>query len=271
MCTRWCAGGAGICRARSPHFGVEMHERTVGKLLGRLNFSRVSVRPRHPEQDIAAQEAHEKLRRAGRRGPSRACSGGPVELWSQDEHVGQQGSLTYVWADKGSRPACAARSTLRLGLSVRRLLSGARHRRRAGAPCVNIKAMNLRLAESAPRSPRRARRPHPRGAGWYRPGGKRHAGEHQPAALAGLLTRTEPGRVSGRICSRTISPIGSSTPTPPSSTLLATPGRPSLQDPPRSPRSPHATGQKRSTHRRSVLIVVTQRNRMRFMGPDLLG
>jgi len=41
-------------------FGVEMHERTVGKLLTRLNFSRVSVRPRHPEQDMAAQEAHKK-------------------------------------------------------------------------------------------------------------------------------------------------------------------------------------------------------------------
>jgi transposase len=41
-------------------FGVQMHERTVGKLLARLNFSRVSVRPRHPEQDVAAQEAHKK-------------------------------------------------------------------------------------------------------------------------------------------------------------------------------------------------------------------
>jgi transposase len=28
-------------------FGVEMHERTVGKLLARLNFSKVSVRPPH--------------------------------------------------------------------------------------------------------------------------------------------------------------------------------------------------------------------------------
>lgn len=41
-------------------FGVEMHERTVGKLLARLKFSRVSVRPRHPAQDVAAQEAHKK-------------------------------------------------------------------------------------------------------------------------------------------------------------------------------------------------------------------
>ena len=41
-------------------FKVDMHERTVGKLLARLNFSRVSVRPRHPRQDPAAQEAHKK-------------------------------------------------------------------------------------------------------------------------------------------------------------------------------------------------------------------
>lgn len=41
-------------------FDVRMHERTVGKLLARLNFSRVSVRPRHPRQDIEAQQAHKK-------------------------------------------------------------------------------------------------------------------------------------------------------------------------------------------------------------------
>ena len=41
-------------------FGVRLHERTIGKLLSRLNFSRVSVRPRHPAQNPAAQEAHKK-------------------------------------------------------------------------------------------------------------------------------------------------------------------------------------------------------------------
>jgi len=41
-------------------FGVQVHERTVGKLLVRLNFAHVSVRPRHPEQDVGAQEAHKK-------------------------------------------------------------------------------------------------------------------------------------------------------------------------------------------------------------------
>ena len=41
-------------------FDVQVHERTVGKLMARLRFSRVSVRPRHPKQDAAAQEAHKK-------------------------------------------------------------------------------------------------------------------------------------------------------------------------------------------------------------------
>lgn len=41
-------------------FGVQLHERTVGKLMARLNFARVSVRPRHPAQDADAQAAHKK-------------------------------------------------------------------------------------------------------------------------------------------------------------------------------------------------------------------
>ena len=33
------------------------------------------------------------------------AAGTPIEIWHQDEaRVGQQGTLSYVWADKGSRP-----------------------------------------------------------------------------------------------------------------------------------------------------------------------
>jgi transposase len=38
-------------------FGVRLHERSVGKVLRRLGFSRLSVRPRHPKADEAAQAA----------------------------------------------------------------------------------------------------------------------------------------------------------------------------------------------------------------------
>jgi transposase len=36
-------------------FGVVLHERSVGKLLHRLRFSHISVRPQHPKADVAAQ------------------------------------------------------------------------------------------------------------------------------------------------------------------------------------------------------------------------
>ena len=41
-------------------FGVTYHERSVGKLLARLSFRRLSVRPFHPEQDSTCQETHKK-------------------------------------------------------------------------------------------------------------------------------------------------------------------------------------------------------------------
>jgi transposase len=41
-------------------FGVELSERHVGRLLKQLKFTRLSVRPRHPQADEAAQEAFKK-------------------------------------------------------------------------------------------------------------------------------------------------------------------------------------------------------------------
>jgi transposase len=53
-------------RVISERFGVKLHERTVGKLLHRLGFARLSVRPKHPKSDPTAQaEWGKKLRHAG--------------------------------------------------------------------------------------------------------------------------------------------------------------------------------------------------------------
>ena len=41
-------------------FGVELHERTVGKYLAALGYRRLSVRPRHPKTDLEAQETFKK-------------------------------------------------------------------------------------------------------------------------------------------------------------------------------------------------------------------
>lgn len=41
-------------------FGVALHERSVGKVLAKLGYRRLSVRPRHPHADEAAQQAFKK-------------------------------------------------------------------------------------------------------------------------------------------------------------------------------------------------------------------
>ncbi len=41
-------------------FEVELHERTVGKLLCKLRMTRLQPRPFHPKSDLAAQETYKK-------------------------------------------------------------------------------------------------------------------------------------------------------------------------------------------------------------------
>lgn len=100
--------------------------------------------------------------------------GKPVELWWQDEaRVGQQGSLTYVWAPCGSRPraprdqrydwayifgaVCPAR-----GIGAALVL-----------PHVNAAAMNLHLAEiSSQVAPGAHAVIILDGAGWHQAGAK---------------------------------------------------------------------------------------------------
>ncbi len=55
-------------------FGVRLHEHSVGKLLRRLGFARLSVRPKHPSSAPEAQATYKKLRPAGAGGPAGAGS-----------------------------------------------------------------------------------------------------------------------------------------------------------------------------------------------------
>jgi transposase len=46
-------------------FAVALHESTIGKMLRRLDFTRLQPRPYHPKKDAAAQEAFKKPRPPG--------------------------------------------------------------------------------------------------------------------------------------------------------------------------------------------------------------
>src|SRR5689334_3626132 len=56
-------------------YGVALHERSVGKVLRRLGFARISVRPKHPKSDEAAQAASKKASPSWSR---RRCPSTPV-------------------------------------------------------------------------------------------------------------------------------------------------------------------------------------------------
>jgi transposase len=49
-----------LARKIEKEFGVQLAERSIGSLLRRLGFRRLSVRPHHPRKDLAAQEAFKK-------------------------------------------------------------------------------------------------------------------------------------------------------------------------------------------------------------------
>ena len=105
--------------------------------------------------------------------PERA-RGKPVELWWQDEaRVGQQGSLTYIWADKGSRP----RAPRDQRYDWAYLFGAVCPARGIGAalvlPFVNAEAMNLHLAEiSTQVAPGAHAVITLDGAGWHQAGGR---------------------------------------------------------------------------------------------------
>lgn len=74
-----------LSRVIQTRFGVQLAERSVGALLRRLGFRRLSARPRHPGQNAAAQEAHKKTLpiwsprpSPSRRAASRSNSGGKM-------------------------------------------------------------------------------------------------------------------------------------------------------------------------------------------------
>lgn len=87
-------------------FGLRFHERTISKLLHQLAFKKLSVRPQHPQSDPQAQEAFkENFPDLVRQALPEPAGSKPLEIWFQDEaRVGQQGTLTRIWAKRGSRP-----------------------------------------------------------------------------------------------------------------------------------------------------------------------
>ena len=101
-----------------------------------------------------------------------AAQGKPIELWWQDEaRVGQQGSLTRIWAERGSRPTAPRDQRYEWTY----LFGAVCPARGVGAglvlPYANVEAMNLHLQEISRRVTRGAFAVLTLdGAGWHQQG-----------------------------------------------------------------------------------------------------
>jgi hypothetical protein len=93
-----------LTRTVKTWFNVTLAERSVGVMLRRLGFRRLSVRPGHPQQDPAAQDTQKNFADLVKAAIPEHAREQPIELWWRDEaRVGQQGTLTRLWAERGSR------------------------------------------------------------------------------------------------------------------------------------------------------------------------
>ena len=156
-------------------FTVTVHERTIGKWLRKLKFTRLQPRPFHPRKNAEAQENF-KQSFAGllKYYLLSSVADRPIEIWVQDEaRVGQKGTHAYVWAPIGSRPPM-----VRDNRHDSAYLYGAICPSRAvGAaiimPAANAEGMNEHLKEiSTQVTPGAHAALICDGAGWHQTGGK---------------------------------------------------------------------------------------------------
>ncbi|MGH9807239.1 MAG: IS630 family transposase [Terriglobia bacterium] len=130
-------------------FGVALHERSVGKLLAKLGYRRLSVRPRHPQTDEEAQQAFKKNFAAtvAAKLPDHAKDK-PIEIWFQDEaRIGQQGTLTRVWAKRGTRPRAPRDQRYEWAYIFGAVCPQRRATAALVVPTANTEVMSLHLAE----------------------------------------------------------------------------------------------------------------------------
>ena len=97
--------GADICQILEREFGARYTLGGVYKLLHRLDYNDLMPRPQHPDTHPEVQEFFKEIVVEQIDAIAAAHPGQPIQVWHQDEaRFGQQGTLTRVWARRGSRP-----------------------------------------------------------------------------------------------------------------------------------------------------------------------
>ena len=97
--------GADIRRLVAQEFAVVLSLRSVYNLLGYLRYSSLMPRPQHKDADAELQAIYQEVVTDQLQAIEQAHPGKEIRYYFEDEaRFGQQGTITRVWAPKGSRP-----------------------------------------------------------------------------------------------------------------------------------------------------------------------
>jgi transposase len=97
--------GTDIRRILEQEFAAPYSLDGVYKLLHRLDYSSLMPRPQHEQADPELQAIFKEVVVDQVQAIAEAHPGAEVQVWHEDEaRFGQQGTLTRVWARRGSRP-----------------------------------------------------------------------------------------------------------------------------------------------------------------------
>jgi transposase len=97
--------GTDIRRILEQEFAARYSQSGVYKLLHRLGYNDLMPRPQHPDSSPEAQAFFREIVVEHIEAIAAAHPDEVIQVWHQDEaRFGQQGTLTRVWARRGSRP-----------------------------------------------------------------------------------------------------------------------------------------------------------------------
>jgi putative transposase len=102
VCTFRCQD---LRRILQEEFGVSLRRQAIYDLLHRLGYSSLMPRPRHEETNPEVQEFFKEIVVEQIQAIAAAHPGEQIHTYFQDEaRFGQRGTITRVWARRGSRP-----------------------------------------------------------------------------------------------------------------------------------------------------------------------
>ena len=102
VCTFRCQD---LCRILEEEFGVTLRRQAMYDLLHRLDYSSLMPRPQHEQANPEVQEFFKEIVAEQIDAIAATHPDQEVHIYHQDEaRFGQQGTITRVWARKGSRP-----------------------------------------------------------------------------------------------------------------------------------------------------------------------